>query len=695
MSHRRAIGLITRFISGRFFEQFMSGLQTVAWQHQVDIVVIHGTPEYVASTQIAKQRVDGWLVLTYPKGIDLLAEQGKPIVTASCSIPDQKFPAALPDNRQGMESVMEHLLTRGYRKIAFVGDTAIGDIQERFKAYLAALEKNNIPVDEQCIIRTDSPLADRGEQAARRLIEQKVSCTAVVAGNDWTAIGVMRELQAHGVRIPDDIAIVGFDDIPEAQITNPPLSTVRQRTDELGATAARLLLAQMAGLPAEAKTHYIPTTFIPRESSGNSLINRISQWNIDGLGNAPLWRAALAKELVRVLLPALPLDPTPSPAHVWPEVDKLVRLLSDTIENNAVQALDPHLLDSILSSPPILNANPEILVEMLRVLELAGVTLITNRQDSAQARQRLSALLDQLHIEIIRSYRRRQTSSQRTMQETLLSQYTISQLLQRNPPEQIDWLKETPMGSGCLGLWAPSGGDQSPNLSIAGWYHRESGDSQRAGMMYPAPQFPPLDLLPSTAEQKDITTCLVMNIQTADHDWGMLAVSGPLISHDPWLEDNTINMIEICGGYLGLALEREALRESLRRSSEIEQALADRVRQLSLPIVPLKDGVVLLPLGGILTPEQNPQSIAGIVDEILKQPAADLLLDLSGISALDENLERMLAEIVRKVAQRGTRVTFIGARADIQRRMADKKSELSGIKHQSSVVKALEHAKGK
>ncbi len=690
MSHRRAIGLITRFISGRFFEQFMSGLQSVAWQHQVDVAVIHGTPEYVASTQIASQRVDGWLVLTYPKGVELLAEQGKPIVTASCSIPNQKFPAVFPDNRQGMESVMEHLLGRGYKQIAFVGDTSIGDIQERYKAYRAALEKNNLPLDEHSIILTDSPLADRGAQAARRLIEQKTCCTAVVAGNDWTAIGVMRELQAHGVRIPDDIAIVGFDDIPEAHITNPPLSTVRQRTDELGAAAGRLLLEQMAGQPAESAIHYIPTTFIPRESSGNSLIQRISQWNIAGLGAAPLWRAALAKELVRVLLPALPLDPTPSPAHVWPEVDKLVRLLADTIDSTSVQAIDPHLLEAILSSPPILNANPEILIELLRVLELAGTALTAGRSDSAQARQRLSALLDQLHIEIIRSYRRRQTRSQRTMQETLLSQYNISRLLQECPPEQIDWLKETPMGSGCLGLWAPSGGDQSPNLSIAGWYRREAGGAQRAGTMYPAPQFPPLDLLPSSADQKDVTTCLVMNIQTADHDWGMLAVSGPLISNDPWLEDNTINTIEICGGYLGLALEREALRESLRRSSEFEQALADQIRQLNCPLISLKDGVVLLPLGGILTGEQSPQLIAETLDGLLQKPVSDLLVDLEGVAGLDEKLERMLINLVQKVAQRGTRVTFVAARADLQRKMADKKNELSGIKHQPSVAQALD-----
>jgi LacI family transcriptional regulator len=123
MSHRRAIGLITTFISGRFFEQIMSGIQEVAWQNQVDILVVHGTPEHVALTQIGQQRVDGWLVLTYTQGLDQLAQQGKPIVTISCRVPGQSFPAVFPENRQGTESIMEHLLAQGHQHIAFIGDT--------------------------------------------------------------------------------------------------------------------------------------------------------------------------------------------------------------------------------------------------------------------------------------------------------------------------------------------------------------------------------------------------------------------------------------------------------------------------------------------------------------------------------------------------------------------------------------------
>lgn len=583
MPGRRAIGLITTFISGRFFEQLMIGVQAVARQHQVDVLVFHATPEQVALAQISRQSVDGWLVLTYTQGLDLLAEQGKPIVTISCRAAGQSFQAVFPDNRQGMKSIMDTLIDKGHRRIAFVGDTTIGDIAERYQQYQASLEDHDLAIDPALVVLTDNPLAARGAAATRELIARKVPFTAVVAGSDWTAIGVMRELQMHSRRVPEDVAVVGFDDIPEVQITNPPLSTVRQHTDELGSSAARLLLDQIAGKPAEPSVHYIPTTFVQRESSGNNLVERIAQWTTPNIPAGPLLQPALSRELVRILLPALPVDTPPSPSQIWPEVDRLVQLLVETINGATIQALDAHLMNTIFSSPAILNASSEILAEMLRVLELAGKTMIADGGDTPGANQRLYALLDQLLIEIMRSYRRRQTSAQRTLNEILQSQYNISQFMLKYPPEQLDWLAETPLFSGCLGLWSMSGGHQPATLVVAGSYQRDGGSSLRIGTSYPVTQFPPLEHLPSSAQPNDNTTALVMMLPSADHDWGVLVVSGPLISNDPWLEDNTINTLEICCGFLALSLERQALKESLRDAVDNEQVLADRIDNLNRP----------------------------------------------------------------------------------------------------------------
>lgn len=581
MSHRRAVGLITTFISGRFFEQIMSGIQNVAWQNQVDVLVIQGTPEQVALTQVARQRVDGWLVLTYTSGLDLLASQGKPIVTISCRVPDQLFPAVFPDNRQGIEAIMAHLLAQGHKRIAFVGDTSIGDIQERYIAYQEILKRHGLQVDPRAVIITSNPLPEQGALAARRLMAERLPCTAIVAGNDWTAIGLMRELQDHGYKVPEEVALVGFDDIPEAQITNPPLSTVRQHSDRLGETAARLLMAQIAGQPTTPEVVTIPVTFVERESSRQRSASPFLAWKRTAIPAGASWRASLAKELVRVLLPALTRQADPSPSQVWPEVDRLIALLESALEDEAPDSAEAETLQAIFASQPMLNASPEALVEMMRVLESGGREMVKQSAHPEVAQQCLEALLNQLLVEIIRSYRRRQTNSQRTMSEILRSQYNISQLLLKNPPQQVDWLSETNVYSGCLGLWSPAGGDHPPVLSIAGSYRREGSPLLRLGTTLHAALFPPLDLLPSSAQRKGITTCLVLPIRTADHDWGMLAVSGPLISDDPWMEDNTVNIFEISCSFLGLALEREALLESLRHASEAEQQLNDQVRNLA------------------------------------------------------------------------------------------------------------------
>jgi anti-anti-sigma regulatory factor len=643
----------------------------------------------VALTQLGEQRVDGWLVLTYLQGLELLAQQGKPIVTISDRIPEQTFPSVVPDNRQGMEVIMQHLLNNGHRRIAFAGDITIGDIRERFTSYQKILKTNGISYDPEIVVLTDNPLADRGTLAARELLARGQSFSAVACGNDLTAIGLMRELQAQGYRIPDDIAVVGFDDIPEVQVTDPPISSVRQHADLLGSTAAEILLAQIAGEAVVGGMHYIPTMFMLRESSGVSLNQRIAGWASPDIAAGNQWQGSLAKELVRVLLPALPLVPTPSPAHVWREVDMLVEYLGLAIDGDPARTVDHRQLAVIFSSQPFANANPETLVQMLRILETAGSALIAERADAEQARLRLAAFLDQLNIEVMRSYRRRQSSAQHTLNENLRSQYVISQLLLDSPPQQVDWLKETTMNSGCLGLWTPFGDDQPPVVGIAGCYQRRGSSMLRAGVSISAPLFPPLDLLPSSTQEKGITTCLVLTVRTADHDWGMLAVSGPLISNDPWLEDYSVNFLETCCGFLGMALKQETLLETLRHASENEQYLADRMNEITFPLISIREGVWLIPLDGILGVEQTAQKILAALEQASITGTQDIILDMSRVPQIHAKGIQGLATIVRILSSRGMRLVLTGVVPNVQKQIDAEGPDLKNVPVQPGIEAAL------
>ncbi|HEY1016170.1 MAG TPA: substrate-binding domain-containing protein, partial [Herpetosiphonaceae bacterium] len=605
MVRRPAIGLATSFISGRFFEQVVRGIQRIARQHQLDLVVVHGTPEHAAATGVARRHIDGWLVLTYLDGIERLALQGKPIVTISCLHPSGAFPAVLPDNRGGAEAALLHLLDQGHRHIAFAGDVSIGDIAERYETYRAVLAARGIPFDPALVALTGSPLADDGVAAARQLAGRP--WTAALAGNDWTAIGMLRELQARGYRIPEDAALVGFDDIPEAQAANPPLSTVRQDCEELGASAARLLVELLAGQPAPDAPRLIPTTLVARESSGRHAAPRHDPPG-PAAAPGPFWQDDLARQLAGALLPALPADAPPS--QLWPEVDSLVRMVAAAIDGPA-PAADHRQLQAIFASPPILHANAEILVAMLRIVEQAGGAACDGRPDAGAVRERLAALIDQLQVEAMRSYRRRQAAAGRTLGEVLHGQYAISRQLLQGAPQHLDWLAETQLELGCLGLWGPPG--DPPLLSIAGSYQRSGPNLLRLGTTADPAQFPPIERLAAGkrsaggASPGSGMTWLILRVATPERDWGLLAVAGPLISNDPWLEDSSVNSLETCCGFLAIALEREALQESLRYAAEREAALGARVRDLGCPVVPVAAGVALLPLSGGLEAETAPE----------------------------------------------------------------------------------------
>jgi DNA-binding LacI/PurR family transcriptional regulator len=580
MSRRHAIGLVTSYIRGRFFELVLAGIEAVARERKVDLVVFNGTPEDIALTQIGQHCVDGWLVLTYTQGIELLAQQGQPIITISAHTPQRQFPGVFPDNQQGIEAVMEHLFAQGHERIGFVGNLEITDIEERYRGYIAALQRRGLQLDPTLVFVTDSPMEDRGVLAAQQFLAAGASCDAMVVGNDWNAIGFMRELQAHGYRIPEDMAIVGFDDIPEAQTTTPPLSTVRQSINELGATAATLLLTKLAGGTVNPAPHYVPTIFVPRESSGASSVHLLySRQTRAGAGEGP-WQETLSKELIDLLFPTTYFDPALTPAQIWPESTLLIKILEETVGGSSSAVELPQQLNAVSSSLPMLNATPESLMGLVHSLSWAGAKLGGAQPDPQEAQTRLQVLLDQLFMAILRAQRQRQELYQHIQREAIKTQYRISKVLLQGAPEHLGWLGETEMYSGCLGLWMPAGMDLPATLEIAGAYCRDGSTTLMDSLLNGAEniQFPPLDQLPSSAHPDDIITCLILPVSIEDHDWGMLAVSGPIISKNPWFEDSTSNLLEICSILLGNALKREALQEEVKGLSESEQILVKQIR---------------------------------------------------------------------------------------------------------------------
>jgi DNA-binding LacI/PurR family transcriptional regulator len=169
------------------------------------------------------------------------------------------------DNAQGGYDVTRHLLAQGRRRIAFLGHatTHYPEFFDRYRGYERALMEARVPTSTA--LQVDAfTTEDAGFQATRELQLRGVEFDAVVAASDLIAIGALRALQESGLDVPRDVSVVGFDDIPAASHTNPPLTTVVQDTRRAGDLLVETLLRQIAGDPAANSV--IPTRLVVRKS---------------------------------------------------------------------------------------------------------------------------------------------------------------------------------------------------------------------------------------------------------------------------------------------------------------------------------------------------------------------------------------------------------------------------------------------
>ncbi|MCZ7572498.1 MAG: LacI family transcriptional regulator [Ardenticatenaceae bacterium] len=165
-----------------------------------------------------------------------------PIVFLSMR-PRPSLHVAAVDNRVGGRIATEHLVAQGYRKVGLIaGPLSWWEAAERRRGWVEALEATGLPADETAVVEGDwTPRS--GEQAMYRLLERHASIEAVFVSNDQMALGAMKAARAAGRTIPDDLALIGFDDISEAPYLVPPLSTIRQDLDALGRQAVHKLIS--------------------------------------------------------------------------------------------------------------------------------------------------------------------------------------------------------------------------------------------------------------------------------------------------------------------------------------------------------------------------------------------------------------------------------------------------------------------
>ncbi len=227
-----------------------------------------------------------------------------PIISMGIVLPT--IPSIQIDMRGGMRKLLTHLIEKhGRRKIAFIrGAEASQDAEERYAAYLETLEQHGLPVDSGLVISGDFR-RHAGIEAIRQLMDtHSRGFDALASANDNMAIGAMQALQAQGVRIPDDVMVVGFDDIEETRAVAPSLTTVRAPWHLLGSRSVDLVMSNLAGDPLPDQIQ-LETELVCRQSCGCQQIaphESRASWPAEvGDPTGPAARRALGDELDRLL----------------------------------------------------------------------------------------------------------------------------------------------------------------------------------------------------------------------------------------------------------------------------------------------------------------------------------------------------------------------------------------------------------
>jgi len=197
-----------------------------------------------------------------------LRANGTPVVGIAIGQGEIDFANISVDNRGGIFRVVDHLVTHGHRRIGFVGCLEHFEVHERYTAYLEGLGSHGLQPDPTLLFETADNAEFGGAEAGRRLLAAGLPSTALIAATDLNAIGLMSVLKGGGVRLPDEQAVIGFDDHPGAALVSPPLTTFRQDFSGLGTTAAELLVGHLSGRTVATGRHLVGGQLVVRQSCG-------------------------------------------------------------------------------------------------------------------------------------------------------------------------------------------------------------------------------------------------------------------------------------------------------------------------------------------------------------------------------------------------------------------------------------------
>ena len=268
------IGALLPDLHGEYFSELIRGIDLAARARGLHLLVSssHGdAAEAAAALRAMNGRVDGLLVMSPHVSADFLwgnVTDDLPVVLMNTRVDGNNHASFAVDNHGGAYAMLRHLVERGHRDVAFIaGPENNFEAQQRLRGYRAAIA-DLLPGRDEHVLQGDFT-QNSGFRAGSQIAALTHRPSAVFASNDMMAIGCLSALNEAGLRVPADIALAGFDDIPISRCVNPPLTTVRARITELGGLALERLASQIEASDRPAPLHQtLHADLVVRQSTG-------------------------------------------------------------------------------------------------------------------------------------------------------------------------------------------------------------------------------------------------------------------------------------------------------------------------------------------------------------------------------------------------------------------------------------------
>jgi DNA-binding LacI/PurR family transcriptional regulator len=269
----KTIGVVVTAIADPFVSEVVSGIEEAASEQGYSVFLAESKANPESEIKVvhtfAEHRVDGIVVTSSRVGslhFQLLAEMNVPIVLINNQHPGDSIHSVMIQNVEAGQQATQHLVRLGHRRISYIGDQfGHQSDAERLAGYRKALEQAGLPYRHELVTHGDGR-PEGGMMAMRTLLDLPQPPTAVFCYNDMTALGALRCIHSDRLSVPQDVSLVGFDDLFIASYTQPPLTTVRQPRRKMGRMAMESLLGLMSGQKS-AGTISVPAALIVRGST--------------------------------------------------------------------------------------------------------------------------------------------------------------------------------------------------------------------------------------------------------------------------------------------------------------------------------------------------------------------------------------------------------------------------------------------